>query len=363
MNSKIAYSRNDSSDYHYKKLRSLVNERLKELPPARRKNIQILAVILPSLYVFIYLTALSQINNIPTFYSLYCLMGIVIVFTFLSVIHETVHGNLSTSSSATRGIMCFLDLSGANSYIWKKRHVTMHHNFPNIRGWDTDIQQSGIIKIYPHGKPTGYQRYQHIFFIFLYPLYLINWVFIRDLKDFFSEDRLIQKTIKIPQTERIKMLIFKAIYVFYMLLVPIMLGLPVIHAFLSVISMLILAGVFALVSLLTPHANIKSEFPLPDDKHSIRNGWFLHQFHTTNDISVNNWMTRNLMGNFNYHLAHHLFPNISCTYAPEITEVIRNYAKENDLPYRTYPLMTALKYHFLLLKQNAQTEDIFEEDM
>src|SRR5687767_7104483 len=237
MNSKITYSKNESSEYHYKKLRSLVNERLKELPSAKKKNIQLLAIILPSLYVLTYFTALSQIDDIPTFYAMYMLMGVILVLTFLSVIHETVHGNLSSSSIATKGIMCFMDLSGANSYIWRKRHVTMHHNFPNISGWDTDIQQAGIIKIYPHGKPTGFQRYQHLFFFFLYPLYLLNWVFIRDLKDFFSEDRLIQKTVKIPPAERIRMLIFKAIYICYILLVPIILGLPVVHAFLALISM------------------------------------------------------------------------------------------------------------------------------
>jgi linoleoyl-CoA desaturase len=363
MNSKIAFTHNNDSDFHYKNLKNRVFERMKTLPPERKDRLRILAVTLPVIYVTLYILALLQIPSIPYFYLLYCLMGVVIVFNFLSVIHETVHGNLFGNSRWSRAIMLFMDLSGANSYIWKKRHIIMHHNFPNISGWDTDIQQAGIIKIYPHGLPNGLQRFQHLYFIFLYPLYLINWVFIRDFKDFFSSKQLIQKVVRVPAKEYIRLFAFKTIYFIYTLVIPMLLGMPVLHTFLALLCMLIVSGIFAMTSLLTPHANIKSQFPLPDDQQAISSGWFFHQLNTTNDIKLSNWISRNLMGNFSFHLAHHLFPNISCVYAPEVTEVIRKYAVENNLSYRIYPFFTALKYHFLLLKRNAQAENIFEEDI
>jgi linoleoyl-CoA desaturase len=363
MNSKIAYSHNKDSDFHYKQLKRLVNDRLKALPAARKEYPKILALILPLTYLGLYIVALFNVDSIPTFYFLYSLMGIVMVLTFLSAIHETVHGNLFHNSGMNRLIMLFFDLAGANSYIWKKRHLIMHHNFPNIAGWDTDIQQAGIIKIYPQEPVKGLQRYQHYYFIFLYPFYLINWVFVRDFKDFFSEKQLIKKAVHIPKEEYLKLFVFKIIYFLYILVIPILLGLPVIHAFMALFTMLIISGIFALTSLLTPHANIKSQFPVPEDQHLIQSGWFFHQLSTTNDISINNWFTRNLMGNFNFHLAHHLFPHISCVYAPEVTEVIRDYTRENHLSYRSYPFFTALKFHYLLLKQNAQRVVIFEEDL
>ena len=31
---------------------------------------------------------------------------------------------------------------GANSYIWKIRHIRLHHNYPNVMGWDSDFEQS-----------------------------------------------------------------------------------------------------------------------------------------------------------------------------------------------------------------------------
>lgn len=363
MNSKIAYSHNSSSEYHYKQLKGRVTELVKMLPESRKAHLKVLAVILPLGYLAIYIFALLHVDNIPVFYFAYGLMGIVMVLTFLSVIHETVHGNLFKNRTTVGLIMFFFDLAGANSYIWKKRHLIMHHNYPNIAGWDTDIQQAGVIKIYPQEPVKGLQRYQHFYFVFLYPFYLVNWIFIRDFKDFFSNNQLIKKAVHIPAVEYLKLFVFKAVYFTYILAVPMLLGLPAMHAFLALFCMLILSGIFALTSLLTPHANIKNQFPVPDEMQKIQSGWFFHQLSTTNDLTVNNWLSRNLMGNFNFHLAHHLFPNISCVYAPEVTRIIRDYASEHNLLYRTYPFFTALKYHYLLLKQNSERVNIFEEDM
>jgi linoleoyl-CoA desaturase len=50
-------------------------------------------------------------------------------------------------------------------------------------------------------------------------------------------------------------------------------------------------------------------------------------------------------------------------YYPEITKVIEQFAAKNNLPYRKFPLITSLKNHYKLLKQNAFHENIFEETM
>ena len=40
------------------------------------------------------------------------------------------------------------DLLGTNSYNWKNRHVGAHHLYPNIMNYDSDIQQTSIVKIF-----------------------------------------------------------------------------------------------------------------------------------------------------------------------------------------------------------------------
>jgi linoleoyl-CoA desaturase len=51
------------------------------------------------------------------------------------------------------------------------------------------------------------------------------------------------------------------------------------------------------------------------------------------------------LGNFNFHVAHHLFPNYSYAYYNEITEEIEEFAKEHNLGYKRFPIFTALGKH------------------
>ena len=88
------------------------------------------------------------------------------------------------------------------------------------------------------------------------------------------------------------------------------------------------------------------------------NSWFMHQFLTINDVKTSNFITRQLMGNSNYHLVHHLFPTISSVYAPEVTEVIEAYAREHHIPYRSYSFREAFKMHYQLIRSNAQNASL-----
>jgi linoleoyl-CoA desaturase len=115
--------------------------------------------------------------------------------------------------------------------------------------------------------------------------------------------------------------------------------------------------------LLSPHANTSSHFPLPDEKNTLPHDWMLHMLYTTNDVTNDNWFIRFFMGCFNYHVAHHLFPNVNHIYYPEVTGLLKRYAERYDLPYRQYSLVASLGKHYRLLKENGVMENIFEETM
>ncbi len=89
--------------------------------------------------------------------------------------------------------------------------------------------------------------------------------------------------------------------------------------------------------------------------------WFVQQLSCTTDLKEDNWFIRFFMGGFNYHIVHHLFPSVHHVYYPEVTKVIEKFAGENNLPYKKFPLITSLKNHYKLLKENAFHENIFEE--
>ena len=150
----------------------------------------------------------------------------------------------------------------------------------------------------------------------------------------------------------------------YMLVVPkLVLGISWATLLPAFIIMIFTASILALLVLLPPHANIEAEFPSPDNNKRLPYDWLLHMLKTTNDVNGENWFTRFVLGNYNYHIVHHLFPNIHHSYYPEITKRLKLHAAKNDLPYRSYQFGATLKNHYLLLKHNRTDFNIWEEDM
>lgn len=363
---KPVYNKSPDEIKLFNELRKRVNKRVEELPSSRDKSIQIKAFILPMLYVGLYFCGLFNAQNSTIYLLSYAFMGITLVLIYLNLIHEAAHNNIFKSKKLNDYVLKIFDFVGANSYIWKKRHIVSHHAYPNVDGWDTDIEQSGVLKIYPHIEPKGIQKIQHKIFFLIYPLYLFNWMFIRDFRDFFDKKRVIAKTQgEIPTSEKVKIILFKIFYFFYQIALPVIffevsLGL----AFGAWFLQIIVASIFALFVLLPLHPLPENEFPQLDEKNNLPFSWIRHQFEVTNDLEENNWFVRHILGNFNFHVAHHLFPNYSYVYYNEITDEIRQFAQENNFTYKRFPLFNALGKHYQLLKTNATSiEKVMEETM
>jgi linoleoyl-CoA desaturase len=346
-------------------LRQEVNATVKELEPARRGDIILKAILFPTLYIISYLAALYWGNNSSLYYTCYFFMGILLVLNFLNLIHEAVHGTLFRNKRVNNWYIHFLDLMGANSYTWKLRHIRLHHNYPNVMGWDSDFEQSPLARVFPHAPFSKLHKYQHIYLPLIYPLYLLNWLLVRDFRDFFNRKKLVWKVIDtIPPVEYVKLFLFKAGFLFYVVVLPVLvLNIHWSQAVIGFLVMVFTASIIALVVLLSPHASTESQFPVPDGHGQMPTGWLRHQLNCTNDVKEDNWFIRFFMGCFNYHIAHHLFPSINHVYYPEVTQLIRDFAQKHDLPYRQFSLMTSLHNHYLLLRSNAFHENIFEETM
>lgn len=348
----------------FKHLRQDVKQILEKYEHKRKPIIYFKAILFPLLFIAIYLSALKWGNNAVVFYACYFTLGLLVVMIFLNLIHDAVHGAIFKSKFINELYVYLFDMMGANSFIWKQRHIRFHHNYPNVNGWDTDIEQSDLFRVFPDGEYSGMHKYQHIYMPLLYPFYVPNWLLIRDFKDFFNKKKTVRKLIHIPAAEYIKLFFFKAFFLFYMVIIPgLVLNASWVQVIIGFTVMLFTASIFSLIVLLSPHANTESEFPLPDAYNMLPHGWMMHMLLTTNDITNDNFFIRFFMGCFNYHVAHHLFPNVNHVYYPEITEVVKKYAKHYKLPYREYSLGRSLKNHYMLLKQNRMPENIFEETM
>lgn len=354
----------DKGDDIFLLLRTEAKKIVALLEPVRKKEILFKAFLFPSVYFLLWGSALIYGNNSWILYSCYFTMGLFIVLNYLNIIHDAVHHTIFKSRGMNDAYAYIFDIMGANSYIWETRHIRYHHNYPNVGEWDTDIDQSPIVRILPRSGISRLHRYQHIYMPFIYPLFLFNWLLVRDFKDFFGKNRTVRKLVSIPKIEYVKLLFFKSVFITYLLIIPkIVLGITWIKIIGAFVILVLTASIFSLIVLLPPHANIESEFPVPDRNKKLPYGWFLHMLKTANDVDGENWFTRFVLGNYNYHVVHHLFPNIHHVYYPEIVKVLKKFATEYNLPYRSYPLFRTLKNHHLLLKQRSSDFNIWEEDM
>src|SRR2546421_745815 len=157
---KPLYTKN-GDEVIFKELRKEVRLIVSSLESSRGSMIIFKAILLPLIYFGIYLSALLLGANALVLFSCYFLMGLLLVSIFLNVIHDAVHGSIFKSDKANKLYVYLFDLMGANSFIWKQRHIRFHHNYPNVNGWDTDIEQSNLARIFPSAGISKMHRYQN----------------------------------------------------------------------------------------------------------------------------------------------------------------------------------------------------------
>lgn len=350
-------------DQHFKNIRALVNDVVNQLPAYRRNFPLIKAILLPLFYFGIYAFALQQ-HSFSYFLLSYLFMGALVVVMFSNLIHDACHHTLfENNRKANEVYMVLFDLLGANSYIWRKRHVRLHHNYPNIAGWDSDIEKSDFLKVHPKDETRKGGKYKK-FILFLYPLFVLNWFLIRDFRDYFTQKTIVRRLGDIPFVEYVKLIFFKLFFVVYMVAVPLWLTpFTLGQVLLALLLFMVCAGLVGLVVLLPPHVNVYSQFPTANQAQQVGHSWLLHQLITTNDVTMNNWFSRHLMANFNYHIIHHLLPKVSYVYAHEATQALQGYCMQHGLPYQSLPLGKALKGHVKLILRNQIEFNVFEEDM
>ena len=193
-------------------------------------------------------------------------------------------------------------------------------------------------------------RFQHIYALFLYALFSLEYVFVRDFQSFFFPGHDYIKRTAHPLREYLILFAGKAFYLTYMLVLPVMVMKE---------SILLVAGSFFLVHLVvglsvvlvfqTTHVIENTYFPL--DRGEFENGVY-HVFATTADYATENPLVGWLVGGLNHHVAHHLCPYVCHTHYAPLSRIIKETAEEFGVPYRQHPTMTqAIWHHLALLKQ------------
>ncbi|MDE1192062.1 MAG: fatty acid desaturase [Arachidicoccus sp.] len=334
----------------------------------KKKSVQKLNILKAITYCIFLVCSYTGIllwgNN--TFYLIlfYVLFGISMILIFVNSFHDAAHAALFKNRKLNNAFCYILELFGGNNFVWRKRHILLHHPYPNIPNWDIDVKQSDIARIFPNSKYLPIHKYQHIYMWFLYPMYTLNWLFVRDFKDFFGvKENYLKRIITIPKIEYIKLFAAKLFNLFYLIIVPVIVlkNQPWYMIFIAWIIMHILSSCFGTIALLCTHADEHAQFPETGKDGRMNTTWFMHQLTVTKDFNADRPVAVWLFGGFTHHVAHHLFPGVGNTYYPAITKIIRQYSIEYHLPYRNYPFYAAIKSHFRLLKNNGRENNLFTQ--
>jgi len=291
------------------------------------------------------------------FVGLYLLNAIAQTFLLLNIAHDSNHNAISSARSVNKALNYVFDVCGINSYMWRILHHRGHHSCINLHGEDDALTGRRIFRFTPHEPRARLQRFQHMYALLFYALFSLDYVFLRDFEGFFFSPHDYLQRMKHPLREYVILFAGKAIYLIYMLVLPVVLlgKSPLLVALAFVLAHLIIGMTVSLV-FQTTHSVDSTYFPL--SRNEFDNGVY-HIFATTADYATTNPLVGWLAGGLNHHIAHHLCPFVCHTHYASLTRIVKETAEEYGIPYREHPTMTgAIKHHLILLRQLGNADQL-----
>jgi linoleoyl-CoA desaturase len=313
-----------------------------------------------ALWVATYLLLISDRFSAAGVVTLFVVHGFAQLYMAFNIAHDANHGGYSSSRRVNRLFSCVFDLVGVSSYVWRLLHNDSHHSFVNIDGSDTALTSGSVLRFSPHEKRRRHHRYQHLYGPLLYCLSTLDWVLIKDFRWLFYKGGFGNRRIaRHPRGEILFMLLTKAFYYTYVLVLPlvllsvpwyvVLLGFVVMHAFIG----------FTIALIFQPtHITEGTTYPRPGEDGQVGNNFVDHVFETTSDFARGNPFANWLLGCLNLHVVHHMFPRICHVHYPALSQILKETAEEFGLVYRERRTVTeAFVAHLRWLKALGAMDD------
>jgi linoleoyl-CoA desaturase len=196
-------------------------------------------------------------------------------------------------------------------------------------------------------------RYQHIYAFFLYGLASLSWVFIKDYVKFFQHQLGGHYRKTFPRKEIFRLFIYKAIYYTLFLVIPLLVvELPWYWIIFGFLAAHFLEGFTLAIIFMLAHIIEGTSFPEPGPDGKVNMPWADMQMHTTANFAIKNPVVNYLFGGLNFQVEHHLFPKVCHIHYSKISKIVKQTAKDHNLPYLEYKtFFGAIASHTRLLRQ------------
>ncbi|HTO36385.1 MAG TPA: acyl-CoA desaturase [Flavobacterium sp.] len=356
MNTTIpTFSKQDSLKF-FRTLNTRVNKYFKENNIKKTGNWQLhlKTIVMFSLFLVPYFFLISMEMPIWLYLLLNIVIGIGMAGVGMNVMHDGNHGSYSGKSWVNKIMGGSIYILAGNVYNWQVQHNVLHHTYTNIVGHDEDLDAGRIIRFSPKAKWHRFHRFQHYYSIFLYGLLTFNWAITTDFLQMkrYLKRKLSYGEFKSPVIQWTTLIITKIIYFSIWIVLPMVFGVVWWKVILGFLVMHYTAGLILSVVFQLAHVVEHTENPEPDENGEIANTWAIHQLFTTANFAPKNWLVNYFTGGLNHQIEHHIFPNISHIHYTKIAKIVKETAKEFDLPYHEFKTTRSAIYsHFKHLKE------------
>jgi linoleoyl-CoA desaturase len=289
----------------------------------------------------------------------YVLIGLGQAGIGLCVMHDAMHGAFSKLKWVNRIMQHSMTLIGGNRTTWKIQHNLKHHAFTNIYELDEDIADKPFLRFSPYSNLRGWHKYQHIYAWILYCISVLAWLYRKDFVqlEVYRKQGMPQKMGYNHLFTLLKMIGAKLVFIWAILIVPILWGASiwaVITGFIlaHMLSGLLISTVFQLAHVVecTEHDHLPSG-------DIMEHSWAVQQLRTTANFAPQDPIVTWLTGGLNHQVEHHLFPTYSHVHYPALAKLVRQTASDYGLPYNANPTFSgALKSHYRMLKMLGITD-------
>ena len=340
-----------------RELRKRVNNYFKTNNISRYANAQMIvktAVVVSLLFVPYFLLLFGGFTNFWAVLLLWVLMALGTSGIGLSVMHDANHGAYSRYKTVNTLLGNLIYFLGGNAVNWRIQHNVLHHSYTNIHGMDEDIDTGIILRFSPNQKRYWFHRFQHFYAWALYGMMTILWSTTKDFREVIRYHKmdLLKTQGRNLFTGFTEVLLTKILYYVFILVLPLWLvDIPWYQTLICLFVMHYIVGFLLACIFQAAHVVEETAFPVPEDG-KIENNWAIHQLMTTCNFAPKSRIFSWFIGGLNYQIEHHLFPNICHVHYKKISKIVKETAKEFNLPYYSQPtFLSALMDHARMLRQ------------
>src|ERR1051326_8992905 len=308
---KVRFTNKDRSKF-FNTLRANVEAYFAENNISKHANAQMVlkTIVLLSGFFLPFIAMLFLHENFVQLALSFSVMGVAMAGIGMSVMHDANHNAYSANPLVNRLLGNSLNLMGGAVFNWKLQHNVLHHTYTNIHGMDDDIDSKMIMRFSPHGQHRGIHRFQHIYIFFFYSILTLYWITFKDFVQLisFRKNGMHRGSVAEHRTNLFLLIGSKAIYFFYLLVVPIVFFHYSIGIFVcGFITMHVICGLILSVIFQLAHTVEGTSYPMPNEKSEVENDWAIHQMHTTVDFARDNKFVTWYIGGLNFQVEHNLF--------------------------------------------------------